>query len=50
MACAKCVLPNPTPPCITNGLNAVPPGDFATALPAFLANLLQSPSIKDSNV
>jgi hypothetical protein len=32
IACAKCVLPNPTPPKINNGLNEVPPGLLATAL------------------
>ena len=44
MAFAKCVLPKPTPPNIKNGLNEVPPGLLATAIPAFLASLFESPS------
>ena len=50
MAFAKCVLPNPTPPNIKNGLKEVPPGLLATAIPAFLASLFESPSRKFSNV
>ena len=46
IACAKCVLPNPTPPKINKGLNAVPPGLLATAIPAERANLFDSPSTK----
>ena len=49
IAFAKCVLPNPTPPKIKNGLKEVPPGLLATAIPAFLASLLESPSKKLSN-
>ena len=48
--CAKCVLPKPTPPNMSNGLNDVPPGLLATAIPAFLANLFESPSKKFSKV
>ena len=50
IACAKCVLPNPTPPNIKSGLNEVPPGLFATAKPALLANLFESPSRKLSKL
>ena len=50
IACAKCVLPRPTPPKINNGLNEVPPGLFATAIPAERANLLESPSRKLSKL
>jgi hypothetical protein len=50
IACAKCVLPKPTPPNIKRGLNEVPPGLFATAIPAFLANRLESPSRKFSKL
>jgi len=46
MACARWVFPNPTPPKTSKGLNDVPPGLLATAIPAFLANLLESPSRK----
>jgi hypothetical protein len=48
IACAKCVLPSPTPPKINNGLKAVPPGLLATASPADLESLLESPSKKFS--
>src|SRR5215470_11953038 len=47
---ARCVFPRPTPPYITNGLKELAPGFSATVLPARRATLLQSPSIKDSNV
>ena len=50
IACAKCVFPKPTPPNISNGLKEVPPGLLATAIPAFLANLFESPSRKFSKV
>ena len=50
MACAKCVLPKPTPPKINNGLNDVPPGLLETAKPADLASLFASPSRKLSKV
>ena len=50
IACAKCVLPKPTPPKINNGLKEVPPGLLETANPADLANLLASPSRKFSKV
>ena len=50
IACAKCVLPKPTPPKINNGLNEVPPGLFATAIPALLDNRLESPSKKLSKL
>jgi len=43
-------LPSPTPPYINNGLKDVPPGLLETAIPADLANLLESPSRKFSNV
>ena len=46
IACAKWVLPRPTPPYINKGLKEVPPGLFATAIPADRANLLESPSTK----
>ena len=48
IAFAKWVLPRPTPPKTKNGLNEVPPGLLATAIPAFLANLFESPSRKFS--
>ena len=47
---ARCVLPRPTPPYSNNGLNAVPPGLFATAKPDALAKRLHSPSTKFSKV
>ena len=50
IACAKCVFPKPTPPKISNGLNEVPPGLLATAIPAFLAKRLESPSKKFSKL
>ena len=50
MECAKWVFPKPTPPKINNGLNDVPPGLLETAIPAFLASLLESPSRKFSKV
>ena len=50
IACAKCVLPSPTPPKINNGLNEVPPGLLATAIPAERASLLESPSRKLSKL
>ena len=46
MAWAICVFPKPTPPYINNGLNEVPPGLFATAIPAERAKRLESPSTK----
>ena len=48
IAFAKWVLPKPTPPNTRKGLNDVPPGLLETAIPAFLANLFESPSKKFS--
>ncbi|MNG07651.1 hypothetical protein D3C84_909650 [compost metagenome] len=50
IACAKCVFPKPTPPKINNGLNEVPPGLLATAIPAERAKRLESPSRKLSKL
>ena len=50
IAWTRWVFPRPTPPYINNGLNEVPPGLFATANPADLASLLESPSRKFSKV
>ncbi len=48
IAWARCVLPRPTPPYKTSGLNELAPGFSATVLPARRATRLQSPSINES--
>ena len=50
IACAKWVIPRPTLQKINNGLKEVPPGLLPTAIPADLANLLESPSKKFSKL
>jgi hypothetical protein len=46
----KVGFPNPTSKKNHNGLNEVPPGLLATAIPAERANLLESPSRKLSKL
>ena len=50
IACARCVLPKPELPYISNGLNGFLPGALATANPAERAKRLHSPSTKFAKV